>query len=181
MPTGIYKRKPFSEEHRKHLSLSSKGKKKTDEHRNNMTTSFKKGQIPWNKNKKGVQNGANKGKTFTREWKENLSKSHIGLMLKEKNINWKGGITPINKQIRSSLEYKLWRTAVFERDNYTCIWCGIKNGNGKTITLNADHIKPFALFPELRFAIDNGRTLCEDCHRKTDTYGLRKNNKQKHA
>ena len=41
---------------------------------------------------------------------------------------------------------------------------------GKTVTLNADHIKPFAYFPELRFAIDNGRTLCVDCHKKTDTY-----------
>ena len=88
---------------------------------------------------------------------------------------WKGGITLINKIIRSSKEYKLWRKATFERDNYTCLWCGAKNGNGKTITLNADHIKPFSLFTELRFAIDNGRTLCKDCHRKTDTYGRFKN------
>ena len=80
--------------------------------------------------------------------------------------NWRGGITPINEKIRKSIEYKLWRKSVFERDDYTCVWCGQKGGK-----LNADHIKPFAYFPELRFAIDNGRTLCIDCHKKTDTYG----------
>jgi 5-methylcytosine-specific restriction endonuclease McrA len=84
----------------------------------------------------------------------------------EKHHAWRGGITPINKKIRTSGEYKLWRRAVIERDNYACIWCG------NTEHLEADHIKPFALFPELRFAIDNGRTLCRECHKKTDNYGL---------
>ena|SRR3990167_911954 len=60
------------------------------------------------------------------------------------------------------------RRVFFQRDNWTCIWCGLYGGN-----LNADHIKPFAYFPELRFAIDNGRTLCVDCHRKTGTWGYR--------
>src|SRR3990167_3780836 len=51
----------------------------------------------------------------------------------EKHSNWQGGITPINQAIRNSFEYKLWRTAVFERDNYTCIWCGARSGQGKTV------------------------------------------------
>lgn len=78
-----------------------------------------------------------------------------------KNRDLKGGVTSINKIIRESAEYKLWRKSVFERDNFTCIWCFQKGGN-----LNADHIKPFALFPELRFAIDNGRTKNIMYHRK---------------
>lgn len=82
---------------------------------------------------------------------------------------WKGGLTKKHQAIRCSVEYKLWREAVFERDNYTCVWCGKRGGE-----LNADHIKPFALFPELRFAIDNGRTLCRDCHITTETYGNKK-------
>ena len=81
---------------------------------------------------------------------------------------WKGGITPINKLIRASIEYKLWRTAIFIRDNRKCIWCGSKKD------IEADHIKPFAFYPELRFAIDNGRTLCHECHVKTETYNNHK-------
>ena len=141
-----------------------------------------KGRIPWNKNKKGWvtswkgrhhtkktkkkisknRRGITKGIKFSEKSRKNMSKAHKG----EKSHLWRGGITPINKKIRSSVEYKLWREAVFKRDNWTCRFCGQVGGK-----LNADHIKPFALFPELRFAIDNGRTLCEDCHMKTDTYG----------
>lgn len=82
------------------------------------------------------------------------------------NPQWKGGITEINHRIRTSLEYKLVREACFKRDNYTCIWCGQRGGR-----LNADHIKPFSLFPELRLALDNLRTLCESCHKKVGWKG----------
>jgi hypothetical protein len=82
---------------------------------------------------------------------------------------WKGGITPINRKIRMSMDMRLWREAVFKRDNWTCVWCGVKGGR-----LNADHIKRFSDYPELRFAIDNGRTLCRECHFKTDNYGYKK-------
>lgn len=88
--------------------------------------------------------------------------------LTQRGVNsnyWKGGITPINKAIRTSLEYKMWRRAVFERDDYTCVLCGERG-----VELNADHIKPFAYFPELRFELSNGRTLCVPCHKETDTY-----------
>lgn len=89
----------------------------------------------------------------------------------ENHHMWKGGITPLRKKLYFSKEYRLWRESVFKRDDYSCIWCGIRGGE-----LNADHIKPWALYPELRFAIDNGRTLCISCHRKTYTWGRRSNN-----
>ncbi len=79
----------------------------------------------------------------------------------EKHQWWKGGVTPINEAVRKSLEYRLWRKAVFERDNWTCVWCGAKDK-----TIQADHIQEFSTHPELRFAIDNGRTLCRKCHYK---------------
>ena len=156
------------------------------------STSFKKGHIPWHSGKKNIYSKEtiekmrikkigyipyNKGIPCREETKQKLKEKNKGKVppnkgkpskqTKEKHWNWQGGITEINAQIRQSFEYKLWRKAVFERDNYTCIWCGDNKGGN----LEADHIKPFAYYPELRFAIDNGRTLCENCHKTTDTYG----------
>ena len=89
---------------------------------------------------------------------------------KENHHLWKGGVTPINNIIRKSVKFKEWREAVFKRDDYTCQECLIRGGK-----LHPDHIKPFGLFPELRFELSNGRTLCADCHRKTPTWGVNSN------
>lgn len=134
---------------------TNKGKIFSEETRKKMSAA-KKGKQPW------------LGKKHTEEAKRNISLGHIGLLIKEKHPNWKGGITPSNLAIRCSREYKIWRKSVFDRDNYTCVHCGQVGGK-----LNADHIKPFALFHELRLLLDNGRTLCVECHKNTDTYAGR--------
>lgn len=164
---------------------------------------FKKGNIPWNKGKKGVQVPWNRGVSPSKETIEKIKKNHKGSIGKkwtsehkektrkkllghavsketrqklsilnkgEQSNLWRGGVTPINLAIRASIEYRLWREAVFKRDNYTCVWCG---ASGTGVVLNADHIKQFAYYPELRFAIDNGRTLCIPCHRTTENYGIK--------
>ena len=117
-----------------------------------------------------------KNKVFSLETRKKISDSKKGKrrldvsirQIGSNNPSWKGGVSTIHASIRGSIEYKLWRKSVFERDKYKCVWCGISG------YLQADHIKPFALFPELRFAIDNGRTLCVPCHKTTDTYGRKK-------
>lgn len=77
----------------------------------------------------------------------------------------------LNRRLRYSKKANEWRKAVFERDDYTCQFCGARNGMGKRIVLEADHIKPWAYFHELRFEISNGRTLCKPCHKTTETFG----------
>jgi len=79
------------------------------------------------------------------------------------NVNWKGGISKINRTDRQNAsqtkEYKQWRKMVFERDNYTCQICEQYNG-----VLHADHIERWADNKELRYTVTNGRTLCVACH-----------------
>lgn len=135
---------PHTEEAKQKMRLAKLGKKLSEEHKQKISDALK-GKMP--KNIHMLDNsGAN---------------SHW----------WKGGITPEHERLRKTKEYRLWRTAVFMRDNYTCQNCGDRSKKSHRVTIHADHIKPFSRFPELRFAIDNGRTLCVECHKKTDTYG----------
>jgi 5-methylcytosine-specific restriction endonuclease McrA len=73
------------------------------------------------------------------------------------------------RRLAGTLTYRSWRNAVFTRDNYTCQKCGVVLTADK---LEAHHIKPFSVAPELEFDIKNGLTLCHDCHVKTDSYGF---------
>lgn len=61
---------------------------------------------------------------------------------------------------RNNYTYRKWRESVLKRDRYRCKECGDTNN------LEVHHIKPFARFPELRFDLDNGLTLCRKCHNK---------------
>ena len=119
----------------------------------------------WNK---GTNLSSMKGKKFTKEHCEKISKANSG----ENAPNWKGGVTPELNRLRKISAYKEWRRSVFERDGYTCQICSAKSASGERVRLNADHIKQFAHYPELRFDISNGRTLCEPCHRKTPMWGF---------
>lgn len=90
--------------------------------------------------------------------------------------NWKGGLSKGREKEHHSLRYKQWRKAVFERDQYVCQGCGATK-----VYLEADHIKEWADYPELRYAVDNGQTLCRDrCHKiKTSNYMKGKQNAKK--
>jgi hypothetical protein len=87
--------------------------------------------------------------------------------LGEKGSGWKGGISPENERIRQSSEFKQWRIAVFRRDSFICRKCGVKHIAGSRLQLIPHHIKRFAEFPELRFLVSNGITLCDSCHKPT--------------
>ena len=133
-----------------------KGKKLSLEHRKKLSLSHI-GKKIWNKGLKGVCKGY---------W---IGKRRLD-MCGDKHPMWKGGITPIHQQIRISKQYKEWRKKVIERDNFKCVLCG-KEQHGRE-SLIVDHIKPFALYPELRFEISNGRSLCKKCDNK---YGFKWN------
>lgn len=141
------------------ISAATKGVPKSPEGRANIA----RGRI-------GNQNGRGLlGKPKTAEHIANLK--HAAATSKQRRLhgaehpNWKGGVTPINHAIRASLQYKTWRRHVFQRDDFTCQSCTVRG-----VELHADHVMPFASFPDLRFEILNGRTLCVPCHKKTPTY-----------
>ncbi len=106
------------------------------------------------------------GNTFITHWNTIRFGKHqcndCGMKLKSgaNNVRWKGGITPLNRQLRSSKEYKHWREQVYKRDNYTCQCCGDSKGHN----LESHHIENFSENEGLRFDIDNGITLCDKCH-----------------
>lgn len=161
--------------------------------------SFIKGFTPWNKGKLGMKYKNRKsprpfteehkrkiglasigrkpalGKKHTLETKKRMSESHK----REKSCFWQGGITSLNMRIRNGFRYRQWVCDVFQRDKWTCQKCGKRGGK-----LHAHHIEQFsiiikknnvnnfeeAMSCEELWNINNGLTLCFDCHKKTDTY-----------
>ena len=128
---------------------------------------FQKNNIPWNKGKSMVHSGSfkkghqiNKGRHSKNEFKSG-------------NQHPRWNPNRANQRDRQIKKYIEWRSFVYQRDNWTCQNCGKVGHN-----LNAHHIKEFSKYPKLRFDVDNGITLCEDCHKKVHKrMGIKKSQK----
>jgi len=179
MPIGIkgfQKNHPVPENIRDKISKSMQG---------GNSTSFKKGhktnlgkRFP----KKKYPNAGMRNREHTEKTKEKIRKGNLGKHSGENNPFWKGGITPLRRRIYVSSEYKKWRKLVFERDNYTCQWCGQKGSY-----LEAHHLTAFnivlqensidtidqAMNCQALWDVDNGLTLCKKCHLRLDTIRAR--------
>lgn len=103
------------------------------------------------------------GKRHTKEARQKMSQSQRALNRTGAAAHaWKGGATDKRKREQLSFEYREWRQKVFTRDSYTCRHCQDDRGGN----LQAHHIQPWSKFPELRYEVDNGLTLCRECHEK---------------
>ena len=183
--------KKLSKEHKEKLRKIHLGRKCTEETKRKISEG-RQGEKHWNYGKhlsektkwkiskvqKGrkhkPQEGYQKGhKQF------NSGRTHFkkGQVSGKNHPNWKGGITKLNHLIRELDEYKQWRSDVFQRDNWTCRTCKQKvrdieahHSKKKFITIirenNITTIKEAINCREL-WDIDNGITLCCECHRLT--------------
>jgi hypothetical protein len=114
---------------------------------------WSRGKVLTEATKKLISN-AKIGKQLSFEHRAKLSASaHRGV----EHHNWKGGLTSASRMERVKFR-KTMQKQVFARDNYICQFCEA-GGN-----LQVDHIKKWSDYPELRFDIDNCRTLCMACH-----------------
>lgn len=167
-------RQVFSAESNQKRSASLKGRKKPPGFGENLRQRNLRRPPMTDETKRKISE-ARMGRKISEETRVKLSESHRG----KKSRFWEGGITPLNLAIRRTFRYRLWRNDVFTRDNFTCQSC-FKKG----IYIEADHIYPFclilkdnkicsveeSLLCEELWDINNGRTLCKECHKKTDTY-----------
>ena len=111
-----------------------------------------------------------KNRVFSEQHLANLRKSR-----KEKrtfgaaNPNWKGGLTDVNRRLRTSVEYKEWRNSALILRGNKCQECGVVDGSvcdccGTRVKLHVHHVKSFAKFPESRFDPENSEILCPKCY-----------------
>ena len=113
------------------------------------------------------------GHIYTKEARQKIGISNSG----ENCHFWKGNKMaeyPKKDRIRKSIEYRIWRNAVFELYDYTCQKTGERGGK-----IVAHHIQNFEDYPDLRLAIDNGIVLTEKSHKEFhQKYGTKNNTRE---
>lgn len=150
----------FSEEHRRKLSLTHIGKILSLEHKKKLSENNVKYWL--GKKRPEVKNWLiplSKGiYKHTKEAKEKISESHSG----EKHYRWNYDRETVRRNRRDNLnaDYHLWARMVKKRDKLKCK-LDDENCSRK---LEAHHILPWSQFPDVRYDISSGITLCQFHH-----------------
>ena len=176
-----------SEMLKRHLSRVMIGRTLSEEHKRKLKENSAR---YWLGKKRGPQNSewikkraeALKGHRVSTKTVRRVSKLHKGKFGKEHPC-WKEiKKNPLYKAIRQSGKTDVWRLEIFKRDKFACVICGSKisiqaNHYPKSFAeiLNKYNIQTYekALSCKTLWNINNGRTLCLECHKKTPNY-LRK-------
>lgn len=170
-----------SQQTRDRLSKALKGRKLSPEHKEKLSLVRKgvKDSPAQIERKRGNKYAL--GHKKSDEAKDKIRKGHIGLKVSKETLakmssaqfaRWDriGRKTYEKRYIHiRDKKYLDWRTGVFTRDNWTCQTCSIRG-----VYLEAHHVKSWASFPECRYELSNGITLCKPCHTLTDNYKNKK-------
>jgi len=204
MPKGVYDHKlpppsrkgsHLTDKQKRHLSKIAKergfgkwmkGKKNSEETKrlksvNHARYWLGKKRAPSSEESRKKMSKASKGHRVSQKTIDAVSKLNKGKFGKTHPKWTEQKKRPLYKAVRSLFKYREWRTAIFTRDNFTCVLCS-KTG----VYVEADHY-PVRFVDILRknkietvdqaleckklWDVGNGRTLCKPCHLKTITWG----------
>lgn len=84
---------------------------------------------------------------------------YMSMLRGKDHWNYKGETAGFRQRRRGWIQYKEWRAEVLKRDNYICLGCKTRSG-----PFTAHHLYSFAVYPEHRYDVSNGVTLCWPCH-----------------
>ena len=171
--------------------MAVKGRKQTAEHVAKRVAALRLTAYVWTDERRAARSAAYRGRKLSAEHKANIAVALKGKQNclghkptvahrkklaeywannRERHNHYVDGKSAERNSARQAdmgrIEYRLWREAVFKRDDWTCVLC-----ESRGVKIHADHIKPYAQFPELRYNQSNGRTLCVPCHLKQPTHG----------
>lgn len=162
---------PLSEEHGQALSESQTEKWADEEYRENQQQAMRDGNTGGHNKQPAISNCLTCGKKI--ETTKSLLKKGVDKYCSKVCSNKTGEKTPKNLLERRKFAQTIQQD-ILKRDNYTCQMCGERGGK-----LQVDHIQSWSDYVELRFSMDNCRTLCQECHYEI-TFGRKMTEKAKH-